>query len=316
MATLPVDINTEEARQWLLEHRKQTGKSWAELGILVDVPSGTLSPWGSGSYAAPGYKIAEKVERYRQKIDQIARIAAPTIPTWYDTPTAAKLDNLFAWAQRGRIVVIVGSPGISKTKSAEHYRDHGSNVWLVTVSHASASASTIASNVAYVVNSRMKKGSALGVGMAIKQRIMGTGGLLIFDEAHKLQERAIDEIRSWHDETGIGVVLMGNEEVVGRLEDGSKLALAQIKSRVSYVHVQREPLDDDLRALLDAWGITDEAMRAFIVTIGRKRGEGALRACTHVLEIASMTAFGAQQQLTLDHLKQAQALRLQTIGRR
>ena len=45
----------------------------------------------------------------------------------------------------------------------------------------------------------------------IADRVRGTHGLLIVDEAQHLDTRALEVLRGLHDQAGIGLALMGNE---------------------------------------------------------------------------------------------------------
>ena len=51
---------------------------------------------------------------------------------------------------------------------------------------------------------------------AIHARLEGTKGLLIIDEAQNLFPKAMDQIRSFHDQAEIGIALVGNQTVAAR----------------------------------------------------------------------------------------------------
>src|ERR1035437_1267786 len=52
----------------------------------------------------------------------------------------------------------------------------------------------------------------------------GTGGLLVIDEAQHLSVAALDQIRSIHDATDLGIALVGNQQVYARLTGGNRAA--------------------------------------------------------------------------------------------
>jgi hypothetical protein len=117
-----------------------------------------------------------------------------------------------------------------------------------------------------------------------------------------MTDKAINEIRGWHDRTRVGIALLGNDKVISQF-DSRKSALAQVSSRFSYRHEQLAPFPGDVDACLDAWGIRDQAQRDFLAKLGLL--PGALREITHTIEVALMTAFGEGAPLALSHLRHA-----------
>jgi DNA transposition AAA+ family ATPase len=303
----------DEARAWLNAHKKESGLSWPQIGKLTDVAESTLSAFAGAKYAGNNDSVAAKVLAYRDRLDSQAQIAAdaPAVPAWYDTPTASRLTSLLRWAQSGEIVLIVTKPGIGKTRVAERFAASDPNVWLATMSPSTAGVATMAIEVAEAIGLGEIKGSPQQLSRQIKARVRGKNGLIIVDEAQELTDKALNELRGWHDQTGVGIALMGNEVVVGQI-DGRKSALAQISSRFSIRHVQGEPMAGDLEALLDAWGIFDPAQRAFLSKVGAL--PGALREMTHTIKIARVAASGHGQGLTLAHLRDAARQRNIKIG--
>lgn len=302
-----------EARAWLNTHKEEKGLSWPQLGKLTDVAPSTMSLFATGKYVGNNENIAVKVLAYRDRLTAQAEIAAemPMVPSWYDTATAAKLTSLLTWAQSGKIVLIVTSPGIGKTRTAERFEAGDPNVWLATMAPSSAGVATMLIEIAAAIGLGEVKGSPQQLSRQIKARVKGKKGLLIIDEAQELTDKALNELRGLHDQTGVGIALLGNETVVGQL-DTRKSALAQISSRFSIKHVQAAPIPGDLDALFDAWGIQDAAQKTFLAKIGAL--PGALREVTNTIEIALMNAFGSGQALTLDALRAAARQRNVRLG--
>ncbi len=302
-----------EARMWLAGHKEEARLSWPQIANLTDVAASTLSLFATGKYTGNNAAVASKVRAYRERLTAQAELAAdvPMVPSWYQTPTATRLNELLRWAQSGEIVLIVTTPGIGKTKVAERFEANDPNVWLATMSPSTAGVATMAIEVGLAIGLGEIKGSPQQLSRQIKARVRGKNGLLIIDEAQELTDKALNELRSWHDQTKVGIALMGNETVVGQI-DGRKSALAQISSRFSIRHVQVSPMPGDLDALLDAWGIMESDQRAFLAKVGAM--PGALREVTHTIKIAAMAAFGTRGQLTLSHLRDAARQRNVKVG--
>lgn len=310
---LVVDNSAEEAeaRAWLLEHRQETGLSWSDLHRLTDVDGSTLSRFAGGKYTGDNAKVATRVLAYRERLRIQAELAAdaPMVPDYYETPTSQRVIKLLRWAQAGKIVLIVTGPGLGKTVTARRFADADPNVWLATMAPSTAGVATMCLEVAVAIGLGELKGSPQQLSRQIRNHVTGKKGLLIVDEAQELNDKAINEIRGWHDRTGVGIALLGNEKVVGQL-DARKSALAQISSRFSIRHAQSEPLPGDLDALFEAWGITDRYQRDYLAKIGAR--PGALREVTHTIEIALLAA--PDGRLTLDLLRAAAKQRNVRIG--
>lgn len=302
-----------EARAWLTSHKEEEGLSWPDLGKLSGVASSTLSLFATGKYAGNNKAVADKVLAYRTRLASEAEMTAdmPKVPDWYDTPTSGRLISLLRWAQLGEIVLIVTTPGIGKSRSAERFAASDPNVWLATMAPSSSGVPTMLGEVAMAIGLGEIKGSPQQLSRQIKARLKGKKGLLIVDEAQELTDKALNELRSLHDQTKVGIALLGNETTVGQI-DSRKSALAQISSRFSIRHVQAIPMAGDMDALLDAWGIEEADQRAFLAKIGAM--PGALREVTHTIKIALMAALGTGKALTLTHLRDAARQRNVKVG--
>ena len=302
-----------EARTWLNAHKEEKGLSWPQIGKLTDVASSTLSLFATGKYGGNNETIAAKVLAYRERLTVQAEIAAdtPMVPEWYQTPTSDRFTSLLRWAQSGEMVLIITGPGIGKTHTAERFAASDPNVWLATMSPSTAGVPTMAIEVSEAIGLGEVKGSPQQLSRDIRKHVRGKKGLLIVDEAQELTDKALNEIRRWHDKEKVGIALLGNETVVGQIE-GRKSALAQISSRFSIRHAQVVSLPGDVDAALDAWGIRDAEQRAFLTKVGAM--PGALREITHTLKIALVAAFGLDQQLSMAHLRDAARQRNVKIG--
>lgn len=297
-------VNIESVRHWLNEHKGQTGKSWPEIGRLTDIGGSTLSLFSSDKYAGDNAKIATKISAYRDRLSAQAEIGddLPMVPEWYETETSRHVTRLLRWAQSGRIVLIVTVPGVGKTRVAERFAAADPNVWLATMSPATAGVGTMAAEVAEAIGLGQITGSPQQLSRKVRDHVRGKNGLIIVDEAQELTDKAINEIRGWHDRTKVGIALLGNDKVISQF-DSRKSALAQVSSRFSYRHEQLRAFPGDVEACLDAWGIQDDAQRSFLVKLAAL--PGALREVTHTIEVALMVAFGEGTPLTLSHLRAA-----------
>lgn len=268
---------------------------------------GTFTGWLSGKYQGDNARVAGDVRIWLASRAERRRAAAalPQAPTFVPTKTARRISEVLQWAQIGPdMVVAAGGAGIGKSTVCEHYAAVNPNVWLATMQPSTATVHTMLQSVAAAVG--VTERSATKLSEAIGTRVQDTGGLLIVDEAQHLSSKALDQLRALHDLFGIGIALVGNESVYGRLQgEGRKPEFAQLFSRVGMRFTRPRPYGDDICALIDAWQVSDANARSLLKAIAGK--PGALRGLTKTLRLATMLARGADEALAEKHVKAAYA---------
>jgi DNA transposition AAA+ family ATPase len=144
-------------------------------------------------------------------------------------------------------------------------------------------------------------------------KAQGSGGLIAVDEAQELSEKALDEIRSWHDKTGIGIALVGDERVIGRLGGIRRAELGRLHSRISMRHTQAHPKPDDADVIIAGWGVTEPAQCKFLRGLLTK--PGGLRGIAKTIKLAGLMAAGEDRAVSLADLQEAWAQRnTETMG--
>jgi DNA transposition AAA+ family ATPase len=303
---LKVDI--DDQRDWLNAHKKETGAAWTALASRIGQASSTLSLFATKNYKGDNQKVADAIFRHRQMLTAQAAIAVemPTPPAFFETPTSRRITTMLSIAQLGDMTIVAGGPGTSKSQTVHHYQASVSQVWVATMKPSTAGVNTMQIKVLEAMGERNAKGTPLALSTKIESLVRNTNGLLVLDEAQHLSEKALEEIRGWHDETGIGICLVGNEEVLTRLTLGNKRdAFARLASRIGNRLIFRGPTDGDAMALADAWDVQDDGQRAFLVDIAHK--PGGLRTCTKLMKMACMLAASERSPLTLAHMQDAWA---------
>jgi hypothetical protein len=178
------------------------------------------------------------------------------------------------------------------------------------MSPSTAKLSSMIKEVQQKLTMEVRFGQTAHASRMVKERIRDREGLLVIDEAQHLVFDALEEIRSWHDSTGVGVCLMGNEDLIDRIESGRHAdAYARLNSRIAFRHVQRLPHPQDIEIFCDAWQIEDRQMRRFLEKIARTPKSGGLRECRMLIESGSMLAAGEERGLTVADLREAQSTR-------
>lgn len=303
-------IDLEEQRTWLMDHRAGTGSSWSQLAKRMNVPAGTLSQFGSeNGYKGDEERVAQLVYKYRQLLVQQATIAidAPEVPEYFKTETSEQIMNLLAFGQRGKVVLCAMGPGLGKTKTARYFSACFPNVFMVTMTPSTSGVAPMQQEVLAALGQPDINTSPQKMSRMIREKVRDLRNpVIIIDEAQHLSVKAIEEIRSWHDLTGVGIVFLGNIGIMQQIEGGGrKAAFAQLFSRVSIKLVRNVPLLADADALAEAWGITSDREVAQVRKVAML--PGGLRGATMMLELAWMLASSEGKPLNTDHLQDAWA---------
>lgn len=241
-------------------------------------------------------------------------------PGWVETPTAEKIIAGLVYTQNTpTISLIYGGAGLGKTWTANIYSsgknaqrtsktfllgENKNTVYLVT---AHAGMSTITS-VLCAINDAMGHGGDAYRNDAMTRSIVRSfsqGDLLIVDEAQHLDIKALDQIRYFNDECGIGIAYLGNHDVYGRIRTRGKQAafMGPLLSRVGFQLRLDQPTEGDVRALLKAWGIEGSREIEYGTLIGCT-GIG-LRGLTQVLRQAALIAESLGRDLDFKAMRTA-----------
>ena len=147
---------------------------------------------------------------------------------------------------------------------------------------------------------------------SIKDRLTGTGRLIMIDEAHYLDKRAMNSLRDVHKATGCPVLLFGTQDLLETINDftafhGQMKSLFAINYNIT-VEAQHsgEPLFtiDDVLSYVKAMKLKIDTSGADVVArLASTMGWGGLRAAGFLLLNASVLAKG--QLITAKHINTA-----------
>ena len=296
----PVSVTREQARSELASGLSQT-QAAREIGIS----SAALSQWLSAKYQGDSGAVETKVARWlrtrmeRQELTQ----HLPTPPEWVSTPTGRRIQAGLSYAHMaGDICVVYGGAGLGKTKTASRYAETRPNAWLATMSPATSALGPCLERVAEACGVRTAAGRSVRMESDLRERLSGSQGLLIIDEAQHLSPRALEGLRALHDASGVGLAMLGNETIYARLTGGRRAAeFAQLYSRIGKRVRLTRPGQGDVIALLRAWpAFTGEETRAAALDIARR--PGGLRGLTKTLRLAVLFASGKSAAPSTQHI--------------
>jgi len=302
-----LDLKAANLKAAILKLLENDDSTQAKIAKEADISGAALSQWLKGEYKGNNATIGAKIEKWLQaRIKKNEKRASfPQAPEWVDTSIYKRIESVLSYTHiAGNMAVIYGSAGVGKTHSLKHYAMFSPNVWLVTITPSVRSLAEAVSEIAYSVGIRNVSGRPAKISRDIIRRIRGSNGLLIIDEAQHLSITALEEIRSYPEETGIGVVLCGNEIVYSRLTGGNRGSnFAQLFSRLGKRLRINKPYKNDAINIAKAFGVEGDKEFKVICDIASK--PGGLRGLVYTLQLASIFAAGSNEEINAKNIMAA-----------
>jgi len=287
------------------------GLSMADVSRRADIPQGTLSPWYRGIYPGIAGNVTAKVIRWLDAHEEGRALdrRIPAEPGWVETKTASEIIQALFLAQKlPDITFITLGSGMGKTMTGKHFAASRPGVYFATMRPTTGAPTTMLAELAQALDVTERNPVALDRAIGARLKRNGRETLLIIDEAQNLTDKAVDQLRHFHDEYQCGLALLGNDELYTRFGKGEpKAGYGQISRRTGTRLGRLTPLDADIEALIDAWKVEDPAVRKLLRAIGRK--PGSLGQIAKTMRLAGIYAAQAGQAVELGHVQAAWANR-------
>lgn len=285
-----------------------SGVSQAEVARETSMTTSLLSQILNGTYKAPSEKHLHTLQQWLD-MRKSRETDMPTAPSFVETTTSKQVFNTLRYAHISRgdgMTVVMGAPGVGKSEAVKEYAKRSPNCWIVVASPSISGLLGFFYELAMelgIENAPRRKDSLCH---AIRRRLEGSGGLIIIDEADHLQLEVIEELRVLQQKIGIGLALVGNPTVYGKMVGNSRnIDLSRLESRVSKKLSILKVKKRDIDAIAAAWQLTSDTEMQLIHSIAGNKGQ--LRKLSHTLRLASMIAQGKNERLNLDHVRGAYA---------
>ncbi len=294
----------EDVRVAVQDEMARHGITQSAVAKESGVSASILSSWMGAKYQGDNDAVAQKLRAWLALRGTASAVVVPDVPTWRSTPTSEEIWDAMSYAQTFQdIAAVYGGAGFGKTKTAEEYKRRGSNVWMVTGDPTTANVAVFLEEIALALGLRDFPLHPARLRRAIVGKLKGTRGLLIVDEAQHLSKLALEQARSLHDATGVGLAVLGNARVYDRMYGGGKASedFAQVFSRVGKRLPLRQPKEGDVRAIADHYGVKGADEVRFLVDCSKR--PGALRLVTKVLREAVVLAAGAGSVIDVSLLR-------------
>lgn len=301
-------------RQQVREQMSARNIAQAAVGRQADVPGSTLSQYLSGTYTSePGRTdVARALTRWLRSLgkqDELRR-QMPVDPTFVPMQGTARITGALDYARMaGDLVVIAGAPGVSKTSTARQYKADNPRIWIAPMDTTTSGAPMMLLEVLAAMGLADVKGPPAYLRRRICEIAEDAPGLLIVDEGQHCSDKAIEALRAINDRSGLGIAILGNEELYAKVGTaGGKAAFAQVSSRIGHRDSIGTPDPRDAAALAHAWASTNgeeigPQEVAFCQSIAAK--PGGLRNVSKTFRKALIGARSAGEPLDLSHLQAA-----------
>ena len=243
----------------LREYIAKSGKTQTAVGTELGISGGAISSFLSGKYKTP-HTLIPKVSALLSM--NAKKAAAPKEPDFAETSISRTVYNAVAYAHlRGVIAVVYGDAGVGKTSTVREYVKNDSLALLITISPTYSSITGVNELIAAQLGVRERVARRLTA--EIEDRLKGSGRVLIVDEAQHLTVRALNHLRCMSDESGVGIALVGNEEVYRKLRGSGKADFAQLFSRVGMrKQVQTRDIKmEDIRSIFGKYELDDGVLK-------------------------------------------------------
>ena len=273
---------------------QEGGLTQAQASAEIGISDAALSQWLRGRYPGDREAVAGKVSRWLESRAARAQLAQqlPAAPEWVETRAAARVLGALSYAQlAGDLAVVYGGAGTGKTVAARRYTSLQPNVWLATITAGARTIGPCLERVALAVGMRHIPSRSWRIESALVDRLRGTHGLVIADEAQHLDLRSLEALRGLHDAAGVGLALLGSELVYTRMTGGRSASLAQLWSRIGKRVRLDKTISTDVDEMALAFGVSDPAARRAVRTMATS--PVALRGVVKTLRLASLLAAGA-----------------------
>ncbi|RLM14052.1 DNA transposition protein [Gibbsiella quercinecans] len=279
--------------------------TYAAVAREVGISTSAISQFVKGEYRGDNNNVAGKLNVWLDNRNRRTN-EMPTAPDFIITRTVKQIWDALQYAQLAQcITVIYGNSGVGKTRALQQFAESRPNVWLITVSPSRSSLSECLYELALELGIGDAPRRSGQLGRAIRRKLRGTNGIVMVDEADHLDYSVLEELRILQEETGVGLALIGNHQVYGKLTGGNSrnMDFARLFSRIAKKVSILKTKKADVDAIADAWGLANKAERELIQALSEK--PGALRTISHTLRLASMFARGSNERLSEKHIRAA-----------
>ena len=121
------------------------------------------------------------------------------------------------------IGLVHGAAGIGKTTACKKYAAENSTVIFFTCTEGNGRIGGVLNGIATGIDMRRWNPASVKRSAFITEKLMGSGRLIIIDNAQRITLGGLRFLFDLHDETGVSVALVGNPEVLDKLSGNDQM---------------------------------------------------------------------------------------------
>lgn len=306
----------EQVREEFKRVLASSGSSQSAVAKVINLAPATISEWVHGKYKGNDGMVTDRVKRWlstRRPRSASSLNDGLQLPDWIATETFLAIRHALNTAHdKPAIVLVHGGSGVGKTTAINAHRFEREGVYVITSSPATGSLGGTLRALASIVPqpygvpaAPLSLGHADALARWLRSALDGKC-LIVIDEAQHLQDRALEELRLLHDDTGVGLFLAGNDVVYKNIWNRSVAAVfAPLRGRIALRIPVDKPTRDDVRAILchpsiDLKGARELAVGHHIACIS---GQG-LRGLLNTIAQARLQVADSETPITAELLDQ------------
>ncbi len=249
-------MTEEEAIASILQYKESTGKTQTIIAKELDISSGALSAFLAGTYKTP-HTIVPKIVQLLNIAEQ--KEIAPVEPSFRETTVSKAVINTISYCHiQGKMAVVYGDAGVGKTMAINEYCRKNNAAIKITISPVYSSMSGVNELLAAELGVRERVSRKIYADIISK--LKDSSRVIIIDEAQHLTVRTLNHLRCLADESGVGIALIGNDEVYSKMKGSGRADFAQLFSRIG---MRKQVLTttntkDDIKTIFEQ--VPDEAI--------------------------------------------------------
>lgn len=235
-----------QIRQQLAEYLDDPGQGMDSISMNaaargIGRSTAAISQFLGNKYTGDNERLANQISSWLKRQQERRRhneIFTETVPTF--AVNKVKKTCRIAHIQ-GEMAAITGPSGVGKTRGLKAYAAENPDVIYVRVIPCYSMRDLMSE-----IHKRVKgngEGRATDMAEFIIEKLMGSGRLIIIDEAEHLPYKALEMVRTIYDLAGVGIVLGGMPHLIINMK-GTKGQYKQLYSRIA-IHAEIPPMTGD-----------------------------------------------------------------------
>lgn len=282
----------------------------AQIAREAGVAKSTLSQFLSANYpgdsSSPAQLLSQWLINHAENEEMTAKIGKQG--GFVETQTSERIWQVLRYCMAASDMgAIISIPGCGKTITAKSFAAQNARCYYLSISHTSGDVTPMLARLVETMRCESVNNSRL-MRRVVDFKLVSASSLLIIDEAQHLTGRALEELRSIHDETACGLVLMGNSTVITRISGPAQAAqFAQLISRIGMRLNLPRPPKEDVEKIAHKLGEFDDKALEYLVKISKTHG--AMRTVVKTIKLARMYTPKSEKRISLETLQAAYSQR-------